>query len=137
MWIKNIVKELVTKYKTNNPFELAELKNINVIKFDLLEEISGFYKYDRRNKYIVINSNLDEPSQYFVCAHEFGHSQLHPRINTPFLNKFTLLSTDKIEREANEFAVNLLLYDKDFENYETKSELLFANGIPLEMERYL
>lgn len=137
MWIKNIVEELINKFKTNDPYELAEYKNIHVVKFNLHEEINGFYKYDRRNKYIVINRNLDEPTQKFVCAHELGHSQLHPRINTPFLRKNTLLSTDKIETEANRFAISLLLYSQNFEDYETKYECLRKNGIPYELERFL
>ena len=36
-----------------------------------------------------------------------GHSQIHPRVNTPFLRKNTLFSTDR-EVEANRFAVELL-----------------------------
>lgn len=137
MWIKKTVHNLVSKFKTNDPFELANYKNIHVILFNLHEEIQGFYKYDRRNKYIIINSNLDEPAKKFVCAHELGHSQLHSRINTPFLRKNTLFSTDRIETEANRFAVSLLLYDKDLQCYETKCSCLRENGIPLEMERFL
>ena len=137
MWLKEKVHELVKKHKTFNPFEIAEQKNIHVIKWDLHEQIQGYYKYDRRNRYIVINKNLSYEYQRFVCAHELGHAILHTRINTPFLTKYTLMSVDKIEREANQFATYLLLYDKNFEDYETKYDLLRANGIPLEMERYL
>lgn len=137
MWIKNIVHDLVSKFRTNDPFELADCKNILVVPFSLHEEIKGFYKYDRRNKYIIINNNLCEHEQKFVCAHELGHSQLHPRINTPFLRKNTLFSTDRIEVEANRFAINLLLYEEKFEDYETKYDCLRENGIPIEMERFL
>ena len=118
MWIKKIVQDLTTRYKTNDPYELAECKNIHVIPFNLHEEIKGFYKYDKRNKYIFINNNLDDSTQKFVCAHEFGHSQIHPRVNTPFLRKNTLFSTDRVEVEANRFAVELLIPDDSFE-YET------------------
>lgn len=124
MWIKKIVQDLVEKYKTEDPYELAACKNINVIPFNLHEEIKGFYKYDKRNKYVFINNNLDETSQRFVCAHELGHSQLHPRVNTPFLRKNTLFSTDRIEVEANRFAINLLLSDKNPQEYETKFDIL-------------
>lgn len=137
MWLKEKISKLVKKHKTNDPFELAAYMNIIVIFWDLHEQIQGYYKYDRRNRYIVINKNLSYEYQRFVCAHELGHALLHTRINTPFLTKYTLLSVDKIEREANEFATYLLLYDKNFENYETKYDLLRASWIPLEMERYL
>ncbi|WP_209121806.1 ImmA/IrrE family metallo-endopeptidase [Alkalihalobacillus sp. BA299] len=107
--MKNVVKDVVKKYKTNDPLELASLLKIHVIPWDLHEEINGFYKYDRRNKYIFYNCNLSNEMQRFVCAHELGHSLLHLKVNTPFLRANTLLSVDKIEVEANTFAVELLL----------------------------
>lgn len=106
------MQKLVKRYDTNDPFELASLMNINVVYWDLHEEIKGFYKYDKRNKYIVINCNSDEKSQIFTAAHELGHSQMHSRVNTPFLREKTFLSVDRIEIEANTFAVELLLPDK-------------------------
>jgi Zn-dependent peptidase ImmA (M78 family) len=111
MWIKDIVKKITYKHKTNNPFEIAIRKNIHVIQWELHHEIKGFYKYDKRNKYIFINNNLIEDEQKFVCAHELGHSLLHPRVNTPFLRNNTLLSVNRIEVEANRFAVELLIPD--------------------------
>jgi Zn-dependent peptidase ImmA (M78 family) len=136
-WIKKTLNDLVNKYKSADPFDLASLMKVHIIYWDLHEEINGFYKYDRRNKYIVINMNIDQSAQRFTCCHELGHVILHPRVNTPFLRRNTLLSTDKIEREANEFAINLLLHGKDFEDYKTKFDILRENGIPDEMERFI
>lgn len=136
-WIKRTVQDLTNKYQTNDPFELSEIKNIQVIPWDLHPEIKGFYKYDKRNKYIFINDNLDEPSQRFVCAHEFGHSQLHPRVNTPFLRGSTFFSVDKIEVEANTFAVELLLQDQSLYEYQDTSlsvcEIAEIYGVPKEV----
>ena len=50
-------------------------------------------------------------SQYFVCAHELGHSQLYPRLNTPFMRDKSFLSVNRIDVEANIFAVELLWPD--------------------------
>jgi Zn-dependent peptidase ImmA (M78 family) len=136
-WIRQQVKNLIVKCNTNCPFELSEFKNIHVVYWDLHSEIWGFYTYERRNRFIFINKNLESPHQRFVCAHELGHALLHTKINTPFLRANTFFSINKIEREANEFAVNLLLYDKNLEDYETKFDCLRENGIPLEMERFL
>jgi Zn-dependent peptidase ImmA (M78 family) len=47
----------------------------------------------------------------YVCAHELGHAILHAKINTPYLSAYTLFSVAKIERQANTFAVELLLPD--------------------------
>lgn len=88
--IKAAVQKLIKKYKTSNPYELASYLNINVFQWDLHHEIMGFYKYDKRNKYIVINSNLSQGEKTFVCSHELGHAQLHPRANTPFMKEHTL-----------------------------------------------
>lgn len=137
MWLKEKISKLVKKHKTNDPFELAAYMNIIVIFWDLHEQIKGYYKYDRRNRYIVINQNLSDAWKKLVCAHELGHALLHTRINTPFMRLNTLMSVDKVEREANEFAVNLLLYGVNFEDYETIYDLLRENGIPLEMERFI
>lgn len=117
-WIKDIVKEMTSKCNTTDPYELASLKKIHVIPWDLHLEIKGFYKYDKRNKFIFINSNLDERLQRFVCAHELGHSQLHPRVNTPFMRSNTLLSVNRIEIEANRFAVELLMPDEVIREHE-------------------
>ncbi|WP_425059172.1 ImmA/IrrE family metallo-endopeptidase [Sporomusa carbonis] len=54
---------------------------------------------------------MPEKSETFVCAHELGHAIYHHDINTPFLKANTLFSTAKIEREANIFAVELLMPD--------------------------
>lgn len=111
MWIKEIVEDLITKYDSNNPYEIAEAKNIHIFQHNLHKEIFGFYKYVRRNKFICINSNLDYMRKHYTCAHELGHSELHSRLNTPFLRANTLFSIDRIEKEANRFAVELLLPD--------------------------
>lgn len=137
MWIKEIVENLVKKHGTNDPFEIARAKNIYVIERDLHEEIFGFYKYIRRNKFIFLNSNLGSLDKVFTCAHELGHSEVHSRLNTPFLKRKTLISIDKIENEANRFAVELLLPDSAIHEYEDSdlkfSEIASIYGVPEEV----
>lgn len=137
MWIKEIVENLVKKYGTNDPFEIAEAKNIYVIERDLHEEIYGFYKYIRRNKFIFLNSNLCIEDKVFTFCHELGHSELHPRLSAPFLKNKTLISIDKIENEANRFAVELLLPDQAIYEYEDSklsiSEIAGIHGVPSEV----
>lgn len=134
-WIKQAVHNIIYKYKTNDPFELAAFKKIQVVEWNLHHEIKGFYKYDKRNKYIVINSNLERFQQKFVCAHELGHSELHPRVNTPFLRENTLYSTSRIEVEANTFAAELLIPDDSLEkDYQsTIYEVATYYGVPEEI----
>lgn len=137
MWIKEIVEELIKKYGTNNPFEIAKAKNIHIIETELHEEIFGFYKYMRRNKFIFLNSNLDKEEKLFTFCHELGHSEIHPKLSAPFLRSKTLISIDKIENEANRFAVELLLPDNAIYEYKDTSlsisEIANIYGVPTEV----
>jgi len=137
MWIKKIVEELIEAYSTNNPFEIADAKKIIVCFHDLHEEIMGYYKYSRTNKFIVINSNLNQFDQLFTCCHELGHSEIHPKLNTPFLKRKTLFSIDKIEQEANRFAVEMLMPDSKVQALPyvnlTDKEAARIFGVPAEV----
>jgi Zn-dependent peptidase ImmA (M78 family) len=105
--IQKITKKLIKRTDSANPFRIAENLNVNVIEYEL-GSILGYYKYYKRNKYIIINQNLDEVMKLIVCSHELGHAVLHARVNTPYLTKFTLFSESKIERDANIFAMYIL-----------------------------
>lgn len=139
MWIKGIVNELTEKHGTSDPYEIADIKNIKIIEYDLHHDVLGFYKYIRRNMFIFINMNLDYKEKKFTCSHELGHSQLHPRLSTPFLRRKTLFSIDKIEKEANRFAVELLMTDEQLYEYrDTKlslEEIAAGFGIPREIAK--
>lgn len=104
-------KQLINKYKTNNPQEIAQELGI-IILFEPLGEINGYYNTAFRQKLIHININLSEYKQQFTIAHELGHALLHPKANTPFLREKTLFSINKLEIEANKFAVDLLITDE-------------------------
>ena len=103
-------------YKTRDPFEIARLKHILII-FEDLGTINGYYKKAYRQKQIHINQNLPRHRQRFVCAHELGHAILHPNSNTPFLRGNTFFLVDKLEIEANSFALELLISDEELIQY--------------------
>ncbi|ADI25301.1 ImmA/IrrE family metallo-endopeptidase [Geobacillus stearothermophilus] len=134
--IKQIVEKLITKHGTNNPFEIASQKGI-VLLFEPLGGTYGYHHTFRRIQIIHINSELDEPMKRFVCAHELGHAVLHPELSTSFLRKHTLFCMDKVEREANEFAVELLLSDDVLYTYRDTDATIYeaaaAYGIPKEV----
>ena len=104
-------KQLINKYKTNNPQEIAQELGI-IILFEPLGDINGYYNTAFRQKLIHININLPKYKQQFTIAHELGHALLHPKANTPFLREKTLFSINKLEIEANKFAVDLLITDE-------------------------
>jgi Zn-dependent peptidase ImmA (M78 family) len=115
--IKEIVRQLIKKHKSNDPFQIAKEKNI-IILFAELGNTLGFYSSYKRVQFIHLNNQLDEMMQRFVCAHELGHAVLHPKSNTPFLRANTLFSVEKLELEANTFAVELLLPDDVITQYQ-------------------
>lgn len=116
--IKKKIAYLKNKYCTSNPFELANALGILIIKEDL-GSIEGYYNKQLRQKQIHINCNLSDKDMLFTCAHELGHALLHPDSNTKFLRNNTLLSVDKLEREANYFAIELLVPDEIVKEYKT------------------
>lgn len=131
MATKNIVEKLIVKHASNNPFIIAEKLNVIILYSNMRNTLGFFSKYNR-SKFIHLNCNLSDNLKNFVCAHELGHSILHPDVNTPFLKKHTLFSMDKIEREANKFAVELLLPDKLLQEYGEYSLFNIAKivGVP-------
>ena len=115
---------LIKKYHTSNPFELADALKIAVY-YEELGSVNGYYNNPLRMKQIHINSSLNEQDTFFACAHELGHAILHPNASTPFLRSRTFLSVDKLEIEANTFAVNLLIPDETIlENRNYSAEQL-------------
>ena len=108
--ISDTVLHLTKKYNTSNPFELSDILNISVF-YEELGTINGYYNRPLRMKQIHINYLLNEQEQKYTCAHELGHAILHPNASTPFLRSNTMLSVEKLEIEADTFAVNLLIPD--------------------------
>lgn len=129
--IKDVVETLVKKHKTNCPFTIAKILGINVV-FETLGDTMGYFTNDFRIRFIHINQQLSDKDSIYACSHELGHAILHPDVNTPFLKKHTLFSTAKIEREANTFAVELLLPDSLLQEHSDCSLFNIAKcvGIP-------
>ncbi|SFM22129.1 ImmA/IrrE family metallo-endopeptidase [Pelosinus propionicus] len=125
MNIPRRVRNLMKKYNTRNPFELADLLNITVISYPIKSGVRGFYDKVLRRKFIIINSSLPEHIQRQVCAHELGHALLHKGWGYYFMIEHTFFSPGRFEREANEFAWQLLFdeeacrveYDNDLGRY--------------------
>ena len=128
MDIKKIVNSLVKKHKSRNPFEI--IKGLNVILVPVpLEGVRGFYQYFQRNNIIYIDDSLPEHEQILVCAHELGHMLLHKKANALFMDTYTGINT-KYEKEADLFAMELLVPDETFLEYQeyTTEQIALALG---------
>ncbi|UHA72290.1 ImmA/IrrE family metallo-endopeptidase [Paenibacillus sp. 481] len=137
MDVEKIVRALIRKFKTNCPFELAQLLNIHVETTTLSNQTRGFYFRKLRRRYIVINDSLPFEWQRFVCAHELAHDRLHKGIGHFFIERHTLFQAGKFERQANEFALQLLLANTEIHVGETRETYCARHGVPQEMARFL
>ncbi len=131
MPIKQKVNQLIKKYGTNNPFEIAEALGI-VVRHVELGKVLGYHARHYRISVIHININSTEKQQIFTCAHELGHAIFHPDINTSFLKANTFYSTDRIEVEANTFAMELIFSQGVVEPI-TVQEAAEEYGIPQQL----
>lgn len=110
--IINNARRLISRFGTREPDELAEASGVN-LWYRPLGELKGFYTYERRSRYIVINTQLERHLRKVVIAHELGHDQLHRAFAGAGIRDTTLfLSNNKTEREANLFAAEILI-DED------------------------
>lgn len=111
------VRNLKRKYSTNSPFKLCEYLGILVIYSDL-GDIKGYSIKRLRKKLICINEKLSDFAKMLVCAHELAHCLYHQLDSINFLlNNTKIVRRSYLEREANQFAVELL-YDDIVEDYE-------------------
>lgn len=89
------------------------MMNIEIVYHDL-GNLKGYYFYQSRFRFIVINENISEEMQTVICAHELEHDRFHQHLakNDP-IKEFTLFDiTSKPEREANLFTAELLIPDE-------------------------
>lgn len=119
MRVEPIANKLILKYKSRDPFTIVENMNAYIV-YAPLKGVRGFYQYFQRNNIIYIDESLPDHEKRLVCAHELGHMMLHRKTNTYRINAYTSLNTTKYEKEANRFAMYLLISDADLEEYRER-----------------
>ena len=129
------VKNLVEKYNTSNPYILCEKLNIE-IRYFYYEDIKGFFKKVLRRKYIIINEKLDEYSQLVVLCHELGHAIYHSSKNKLLMKINFLNYVPELEKEANEFAAELMKYQNEV-SFEVARDCDLGLQVLEEMKRYV
>lgn len=104
--------KLIKTHESRNPIIIAKALGI-IILYEDLGTTNGFYNTAFRYRFIHVNQNLSENEQIYTIAHELGHAILHPHLNTQFLKDCTHFLVSKYEKEANQFALNLLISDEE------------------------
>ena len=116
-------KNLIQKYGTNNPAELAEDMGIMVYDCDGFEDLLGMYTYRWKHRIILMNPNVNEILYRMVLAHEIGHDQRHRSLASGgCLKDFELFNMiNRTEYEANASASHILIDEYEMDD-------LFRNG---------
>ncbi len=112
-------QKLIRMYGTSDPFIIAKKLGIEIIYSDALKQLKGMYQVIKRNRFIILNPKNSESMNRIVCAHELGHDQLHREFaKNKSIQEFVLYDmTSRHEYEANVFAANLLIDDKEMLEY--------------------
>lgn len=111
MNIKKFANDIANIHDTRNPFHIATENDIHILYEELGKNL-GYFSNLFRIKTIRINDHADPFLKPFICAHELGHALLHPHAGTHAFNRNSFISNCKIEKEANQFAVELLFLDE-------------------------
>lgn len=118
-YLSDIGDNLVRRFHTRDPFQIAEALGIEVLFCDDFGPLKGMYRVIKRNRFIFINKDLSERMQTIVCAHEIGHDQLHRNMaKTNAIQEFMLYDmATKPEYEANIVASEILLDTDEMLDY--------------------
>ena len=111
--INSFVNKLQKKFRTKNPFEIAEACKIN-IKYRDFKDLKGMYTVIQRCPFIFLNISLDEQMEKVVLFHELGHHFLHRHHAVSAFKEHGLYDmSSKLEIEANIFAANFIISDEE------------------------
>lgn len=135
MNINSKIEALFYEFKTSNVKEIADHLDVSIQYQDFKAKTldSRLMIVDSKG-YIFVRSDLDCAYENFLIAHELGHYVLHYDENISF-NFLRRVYKTRLEREANEFAIRLLMYEelhniKELENIEF---IVKKKGIPLKV----
>lgn len=138
-WIYEKVEDLVDRYGTRNPEELAKALGISIKYMNSTKTLLGMYQVILKNRYIFIPNNLGSLKNT-VLAHEIGHDQLHREESlkgVTFHESRVFNPINVFEIEANIFAAHLLIPDDDIlmmmEYAESDRELAAGLGVDINL----
>lgn len=137
MKMNEYIYNLISKYKTNDPFLIADYEGI-IYTFGegLSDEFKGINVNIDNKRVIILNANLKfSMEKHFYMAHELFHA-LHHHETVSLYHQVTNEKM-KNEKEANEFATLLLLSDYCVEENQSSYDILKENYIPESMAKFI
>lgn len=137
------VRNLIRKYGTRNPYILAETLGIQIRGLYLSTNMpKGIFKKILGRKFIIINLTriLNESDKDFTLSHELGHAIFHSSDRAFFLHDHTFYQRGRFEIEANKFAAELLIDEKEIDEIilreMTLSQISSYFNVPEELVEY-
>ena len=117
-----IPPKLIRKYGTRDPFRLAGERGIEIMMRDDFDRLKGAFSLMLNVPFIFINNNLSDEMKRIVCAHELGHAMLHRKLcrqkKNQTIYEYEIFDIrNSTEYEANIFAANLLIDEREMNEY--------------------
>ena len=124
MELKTKLNNIVNNYNTTNIKEICDYLDIEIAYTEFkAKTLESRLMIVDGNGYIFVRPNLDERYENFLIAHELG-------LNFNFLKR---IYKTRLEKEANEFAIRLLTYGINLNDYDNLEFLAKEKGIPLKI----
>ena len=117
-----IPTKLISRYGTRDPFRICREKGIEVMFRDDFTGQKGAFSLMLNVPFIFINNNLSDEMKRIVCAHELGHALLHRKLcrerKNQTIYEYEIFDIrNSTEYEANIFAANLLIDEREMNEY--------------------
>lgn len=108
-------QKIINIYKTRNPKEILEARNVKIIPFSTNTKVLGMFKIIKRNSFVFFNPYVSSTIQNMVLAHELGHEIYHKEmVKHSELMEYELFDIkSEMEIEANIFACHLLINENE------------------------
>ncbi|MBA5715608.1 ImmA/IrrE family metallo-endopeptidase [Bacillus subtilis] len=110
--IKHKAQEIIKKFTYNDPYVICSALNIPILESDLGQKINGFLQYYEEENQYIIQIAKNRTHKKFIVAHELGHYFLHKQLNTFKMLNCSITLEEKLERQADIFAAELIITDR-------------------------
>lgn len=124
--MKDLATNLIEKYKTRSPHELAKEFNV-IIVGEPLGEIEGYFNIVNNQKFIHVNSELATWYHPFVIAH-FLYYAITDSTEFQVSVKKNEYTNDELKMLANQFAAHLTVDKEELKKAGSFEALLAKYG---------
>lgn len=103
----DLVADLIEKTGEKKAYDIAKSIGYKIKEADTPKHVNGFCTEFLDSKFIVVSNRLEDWQKRAIVAHEIGHIVLHPDYNYLCFDDRTWYRSTKMEKEADEFAVEM------------------------------